>query len=101
MSETRALKPTVLVIDDELQIRRLLRACLDANGYRVLEAANGQEGISEAARNRPDVVVLDLGLPDMDGMTVLKQLREEHAVGVTDKNLATHYCGCSWQWISS
>ena len=76
MNETPALKPTVLVIDDELQIRRLLRVCLDANGYRVLEAATGQEGISEAAQHRPDVVVLDLGLPDMDGVTVLKRLRE-------------------------
>src|ERR1019366_4470353 len=71
-----AVKPTVLVIDDELQIRRLLRVCLDADGYRVLEAATGEEGISEAAQHRPDVVVLDLGLPDMDGMTVLKRLRE-------------------------
>jgi len=48
-SDTPAVKPTVLVIDDELQIRRLLRVSLDANGYRVLEAATGQEGISEAA----------------------------------------------------
>ena len=76
MSETPAVKPTVLVIDDELQIRRLLRVCLEANGHRVLEAANGQEGISEAAQHRPDVVLLDLGLPDMDGVTVLKRLRE-------------------------
>jgi two-component system KDP operon response regulator KdpE len=76
MSETSALKPTVLVIDDELQIRRLLRVCLESNGYRVCEAANGQEGISGAAQHRPDVVVLDLGLPDMDGVTVLKRLRE-------------------------
>jgi len=76
MSETPAVKPTVLVIDDELQIRRLLRVCLEANGYRVLEAANGQEGISEAAQRRPDVVLLDLGLPDMEGVTVLQRLRE-------------------------
>jgi len=82
MSETPAVKPTVLIIDDELQIRRLLRVCLDADGYRVLEAANGQEGISEAARHRPDVVVLDLGLPDMDGVTVLKRLREWSLVPV-------------------
>jgi len=82
MNETSAVKPTVLVIDDELQIRRLLRVCLDANGYRVLEAANGQEGISEAAQHRPDVVVLDLGLPDMDGVTVLRRLREWSQVPV-------------------
>jgi two-component system KDP operon response regulator KdpE len=82
MSETPALKPTVLVIDDELQIRRLLRVCLEANGYQVSEAANGQEGISEAAQHRPDVVLLDLGLPDMDGVTVLKRLREWSEVPV-------------------
>jgi len=76
MSETPAVKPTVLVIDDELQIRRLLRVCLEANGYRVFEAATGQEGIAEAAQRRPDVVVLDLGLPDMDGVTALRRLRE-------------------------
>ena len=77
-----AVKPTVLVIDDELQIRRLLRVCLDADGYRVLEAATGQEGISEVVQHRPDVVVLDLGLPDMDGLTVLKRLREWSQVPV-------------------
>jgi two-component system KDP operon response regulator KdpE len=82
VSETPAAKPTVLVIDDELQLRRLLRICLDADGYRVLEASNGQEGISEAAQHRPDVVVLDLGLPDMDGAAVLKRLREWSQVPV-------------------
>jgi two-component system KDP operon response regulator KdpE len=73
---TSALKPLALVIDDEQQIRRLLRVCLEGNGYRVLEAASGQAGITEAAQHPPDVVVLDLGLPDMDGVTVLKRLRE-------------------------
>ena len=82
MNETHAVKPTVLVIDDELQIRRLLSVCLDANGYRVLEASTGQEGISEAAQHRPDVVVLDLGLPDMDGVMVLNRLREWSKVPV-------------------
>lgn len=82
MSETPTIKPTVLVIDDELQIRRLLRVCLDANGYRVLEAPTGHEGLAEAAQHRPDVVVLDLGLPDMDGVMVLKRLREWSKVPV-------------------
>lgn len=76
MTDTHALKPNVLVIDDELQIRRLLRACLEGNGYRVLEAATGQEGITQAAQHPPDIVLLDLGLPDMDGVAVLKRLRE-------------------------
>ena len=82
MSETTAPNPTVLVIDDELQIRRLLRVCLEANGYRVLDAATGQEGISAAAQHRPDVVLLDLGLPDLDGVAVLKRLREWSEVPV-------------------
>ena len=65
-----------LVIDDEVQIRRLLRLTLEDQGYRVFEAVNGQEGLLEAAQRRPDVVLLDLGLPDMDGVEVLKRLRE-------------------------
>jgi two-component system KDP operon response regulator KdpE len=75
-------KPTALVIDDEVQIRRLLRVTLEANGYRVIEAFNGASGIIEAAQCRPDVVLLDLGLPDMDGADVLKRLREWSRVPV-------------------
>jgi two-component system KDP operon response regulator KdpE len=67
---------TVLVIDDEIQIRRLLRACLEMSGYAVVEAATGQSGIEEAVRCQPDIVLLDMGLPDMDGLAVLKRLRE-------------------------
>ena len=73
------LKSTALVIDDELQMRRLLR---EANGYRVLEAATGMEGIAEAAQHPPDVVIIDLGLPDMEGVAVLKRLREWSRVPV-------------------
>lgn len=72
----------VLVVDDEIQIRRLLRVCLEAAGYRVQEAATGQEGITAAAQWRPDVVVLDLGLPDLDGVAVLQRLREWSRVPV-------------------
>jgi two-component system KDP operon response regulator KdpE len=82
MSETSANRPTVLIIDDELQIRRLLRACLEGNGYRVAEAASGQDGITQAAQHPPDVILLDLGLPDMDGVAVLKRLREWSRVPV-------------------
>jgi two-component system KDP operon response regulator KdpE len=82
MSETSSLRPNVLVIDDELQIRRLLRVCLEANGYRVLEASTGSEGITQAAQYHPDIVLLDLGLPDLDGVTVLKRLREWSQVPV-------------------
>ncbi len=76
MSETATLKPNVLVVDDEIQIRRLLRVCLESNGFRVKEAATGQDAIAQAAQNPPDIVLLDLGLPDLDGFTVIKRLRE-------------------------
>ena len=66
----------VLVVDDELQIRRFLKYSLEANGYRVYETASGHDAIVKAAQLRPDLVILDLGLPDMDGLTVLKRLRE-------------------------
>jgi two-component system, OmpR family, KDP operon response regulator KdpE len=75
-------RPVALVVDDEVQIRRLLRVCLEADGYRVLEATTGQEAIIEAAQRPPDVIVLDLGLPDMDGVAVLKRLREWSRVPV-------------------
>lgn len=76
-------KPTVaLIIDDEVQIRRLLRLTLEAHGYKVFEAATGQEGLPEAAQRRPEIVLLDLGLPDLDGVTILKRLREWSTVPV-------------------
>lgn len=82
MSTVPVQKSVVLVIDDEVQIRRLLRLTLEANGYRVLEAENGQEGLVEAATRQPDIVILDLGLPDMDGVAVVKRLREWSRVPV-------------------
>lgn len=69
-------KLTALVIDDEIQIRRLLRIVLEAEGYRVIESETGKQGLSDVALRRPDVVILDLGLPDMDGLGVLRRLRE-------------------------
>ncbi|HMT19847.1 MAG TPA: response regulator [Promineifilum sp.] len=68
--------PHVLVIDDEGQIRRFLRISLEANGYEVHEVATGLEGISRAAQLRPDLIILDMGLPDIDGLEVLRRLRE-------------------------
>lgn len=68
--------PCVLVVDDELQIRRFLRITLEDNGYRVLECDTGEGAIREAARLRPDLVILDIGLPDLDGLEVLRRLRE-------------------------
>ncbi len=66
----------ILIVDDERAIRRFLRAALSSHGYQVFEAENGQMALSAAAENRPDVVILDLGLPDMDGVEVTRQLRE-------------------------
>ena len=77
-----ATKLTVLVIDDEVQIRRLLRITLEAAGINVVEADTGRIGLEEAARSHPDAVVLDLGLPDMGGLEVLKLLREWSKVPV-------------------
>lgn len=68
--------PRVLVVDDELQIRRFLRIALEANGYRVYETSTGGDALQEAARLRPDLVILDMGLPDMEGLDVLRRLRE-------------------------
>lgn len=71
-----------LIIDDEIQIRRLLRMALEARGYEVYQAENGQTGLQEAVFRRPDVILLDLGLPDLDGVEVLKRLREWSATPV-------------------
>ncbi len=67
---------TILVIEDEPQVRRFLRASLTKNGYRIVEAVTAEEGLTLAATHNPDVVLLDLGLPDMDGIEVTRRLRE-------------------------
>jgi two-component system KDP operon response regulator KdpE len=77
-----AAKPTILIIDDEVQIRRLLRITLETAGMDVLEADTGRTGLGEVARRQPDAVLLDLGLPDLSGLEVLKQLREWSKVPV-------------------
>jgi two-component system KDP operon response regulator KdpE len=70
------MKPVALIIDDEVQIRRLLRVVLEAESYQVHEAETGQQGLTEIAGRRPAIILLDLGLPDMEGLEVLKRLRE-------------------------
>ncbi|MCF6132296.1 response regulator [Flavobacterium wongokense] len=67
---------SILVIDDESQIRKLLEITLEANGYKLLFAVNGKEGITMAASHQPDLILLDLGLPDEDGQEILKKLRD-------------------------
>lgn len=66
----------ILVIDDEVQIRKLLEITLDSNGYKTFFAVNAKEGLLAAANYQPDLIILDLGLPDEDGQVVLKRLRE-------------------------
>lgn len=73
MTETGAL---VLVVDDEKPIRRFLKAALAAHQYVVHEAAGGEDALAQAVRLKPDVIILDLGLPDIDGIEVTRQLRE-------------------------
>jgi two-component system KDP operon response regulator KdpE len=75
-------RPVVLVIEDEPQIRRFLRTSLDAEGFSVEEAATGDQGLVMAANRRPEAVILDLGLPDLDGVEVIRRLREWSAVPV-------------------
>ncbi|MGI8432599.1 MAG: response regulator [Chthoniobacterales bacterium] len=67
---------TALIIDDEKQIRRLLRLALESDGHQVFEAETGEEGLAQIVQHRPDIVLLDLGLPDMDGVKLLRRLRE-------------------------
>jgi two-component system KDP operon response regulator KdpE len=66
----------VLIIEDESQIRRFLRATLSTHGYHLIEAVNAQEGLAQAATYNPALIILDLGLPDLDGLDVTRQVRE-------------------------
>jgi len=70
------LPETILVIDDEVQIRRLLEITLSSNGFKISEAGTGREGLVSAATHHPALIILDLGLPDSDGIEILKKLRE-------------------------
>ena len=74
--------PPVLVIEDEPQIRRLIQLTLESSGFKVHQAASGEEGLSRTATDRPEAVVLDLGLPDQDGLDVLKAIRSRSSVPV-------------------
>ncbi|MCQ8781873.1 response regulator [Mangrovibrevibacter kandeliae] len=66
----------ILIVDDEPQIRRFLRIALEAHGFKVVEAARGEDGVAKSATEQPDLVILDLGLPDIDGKEVVRRIRE-------------------------
>src|SRR5579885_1799876 len=72
----------VLIIEDEPEIRRFLRVTLSQHGYKPVEAETGREGLKQITAYPPDLVILDLGLPDMDGMNIIKQVREWNAVPI-------------------
>jgi len=74
--------PSILVIEDEPQIRRLIRLTLESSGFRVDQAANGEEGLARFSTDSPEAIVLDLGLPDTDGIEVLKAIRTRSTVPV-------------------
>jgi len=82
MSDTQKVAQRVLIVDDEPQLRRLLRLSLEGSGYCVFDAATGQECLVQAAQWLPDIILLDLGLPDLGGFIVLKRLREWSRVPV-------------------
>jgi two-component system KDP operon response regulator KdpE len=82
METLRAASPTVVVIEDEPQIRRFVRTALEAEGCHVVEAGTGERGLVEAGTRKPDLVILDLGLPDRDGVDVVRDLRSWSAVPI-------------------
>ncbi|MBZ0096941.1 MAG: two-component system response regulator KdpE [Sulfuricella sp.] len=76
------ISPSVVVVEDEKQIRRFVRSALEAEGCRVFEAESGKQGLIEAATRKPDLIVLDLGLPDLDGVEFIRDLRSWSAVPI-------------------
>lgn len=80
----------ILVVDDETAIRRFLRASLAAHGHMIFEAANGGEAINGVVAHRPDLIILDLGLPDIDGISVVRQLREWTTIPIIILSVRDH-----------
>src|ERR1041385_5302677 len=76
------LRPTILVIEDEPPLQKFLRVTLTNQNYNVIEAARGEEGLRHASTSNPDLIILDLGLPDIDGVEVTRRLREWTAIPI-------------------
>ena len=76
LSDTQVTGSVILIIEDDSQIRRFLRATLTSNGYRLIESTTAQDGLRLVGLQHPDLIILDLGLPDMDGLEVTRRLRE-------------------------
>src|SRR4051812_14305852 len=75
-------KPTILVIEDEPPLQKFLRVTLGTQHYNVIEAATGEQGLRHAATAQPDLIVLDLGLPDIDGVELTRRIREWSAIPI-------------------
>ena len=95
--ETEGQRPRILLIEDEPQVRRYLRTSLPPQGYELLEAATGEEGLRLASVEEPDLVLLDLGLPDLDGLEVARRLREWSEVPV----IVLSARGQEWQKVEA
>jgi two-component system KDP operon response regulator KdpE len=76
------MTPKILLVEDDPQIRRLLRVTLPPEGFTLLEAENGESGVAQNAEHNPDVIILDLGLPDIDGIEVVRRVREKSATPI-------------------
>ena len=84
------LRPTILVVEDEPDIRRFLNASLDVEGYRVVESATGRRGTIDAGTHKPDLAIVDLALPDMDGVEVIRRIREWSPMPIIVLSARTH-----------
>lgn len=91
MASDQSPAKTVLIVDDYPEMRDLLRVFFEQNGYRVVEAANGREGVESARREQPDLILMDLNMPVLDGITAIRDLREVAALREVPVVIITAY----------